>query len=84
MRRFVVPGDSPVLGDGVEYDAYWMAAGNRIIIARRFVRDGLIVRHEILHALLGRGDHPPEYFRRRCAGIVDRNAECRAEAAGRG
>lgn len=25
-----------------------------------------VVRHEMLHALLDRGDHPPEYFVSRC------------------
>jgi hypothetical protein len=43
------------------------------------VDNAAIVRHEMLHDLLGRGDHPAEYFQRRCAAVVACNEACRAD-----
>jgi hypothetical protein len=43
------------------------------------VEQGALVRHEMLHDLLGRGDHPAEFFQRRCGAVVYCNAECRAD-----
>lgn len=37
-----------------------------VVLARAHVADELVVRHEMLHALLGRGGHPPVYFEERC------------------
>ena len=39
---------------------------SRILLASEYVSSELVVRHEMLHELLGTGDHPPEYFERRC------------------
>jgi hypothetical protein len=39
----------------------------------------MIVRHEMLHALLQRGTHSPEYFHRRCFGVVDCKTSCAAD-----
>lgn len=78
VRWFTTPGDSVRVGTAT-FDAYWFAAGNTIVVGRAYVRDGPVVRHEMLHALLGRGDHPAEYFQKRCAGVV----RC-AEACQRG
>ncbi len=40
--------------------------GTRIIIAGNWADNELVVRHEMLHALLDRAGHPPEYFDDRC------------------
>lgn len=59
---------------GNQYDGYWFGSGNRIVLSEASVRDGRVVRHEMLHSLLGKGSHPHEYFVTRCAAI----APCRA------
>ncbi len=42
----------------------WLSApSNTIVIAKRWMDDSHTVKHEMLHAILGRGDHPP-IFRR--------------------
>ena len=56
---------------GRHYDGYWWQDGNRILLAESSVLRGPTVRHEMLHALLQDGDHPPEYFGSRCGGEVD-------------
>jgi len=43
------------------------SSGVRIIIAGNYAETELVVRHEILHALLDREGHPREYFQTRCA-----------------
>lgn len=78
VRWYTTPGDSVRVGS-TTFDAYWFAAGNTIVVARPYVRDGPVVRHEMLHALLRRGDHPAAYFQERCARLV----RC-AEACQRG
>ena len=40
--------------------------GARVVIAGAFVNDEMVVRHEMLHALLDQGGHPAEYFVGRC------------------
>ncbi len=40
--------------------------GMRIILAGDYADNELVVRHEMLHALLDRNGHPAEYFQNRC------------------
>jgi hypothetical protein len=76
---FVVPNrTSFVYGDG-QYDGYWWDGVHWILLAGDKVENGMIVRHEMLHELLGRGDHPAEYFQRRCGSVVGCNDTCRAD-----
>jgi hypothetical protein len=42
------------------------SAGVRIILADDYADSELVVRHEMLHALLDREGHPAEYFEERC------------------
>ena len=70
VHFYVVPhvtswqvGNKSVLG-------VWEKHGNRIILAEFTVDFDIVVRHEMLHALLGRGDHPREYFVVRCGELV--------------
>lgn len=63
--------DSTVITlDGVKYDGYWWHDGERILLAAGLQDYGPTVRHEMLHAILDRGDHPLEYFADRCAALV--------------
>lgn len=41
-------------------------SGHRIYVARRWQHHPLVIRHEMLHAILGTGDHPAEHFVTRC------------------
>ena len=68
IHWFVSNTDRPLEIGGELYDGYWWETGNRIAVARTY--DGPTVRHEMLHALLNRGDHPLEYFAGRCEGVV--------------
>lgn len=53
-----------------EYDGYWWEDGSRILLTWRSRDEGDVVRHEMLHELLQRGDHPIQYFDRACEGAV--------------
>jgi len=74
---FMVP-DENFIYRGKAFDGYWWSV-HWVVLASPFVTDPGIVRHEMLHDLLNRGDHPKEYFQQKCAGVVTCNAECRAE-----
>lgn len=54
----------------------WFNESNRIVLSQAWQHVGSLVRHEILHALLGVGSHPAEFFERRCADLVACSGEC--------
>ena len=54
---------------------------HRIVLAGNYSEHEMVVRHEILHALLGRSGHPPEYFVDRCRLTWDSWAESPATPA---
>lgn len=76
---FEVPGRTSFVYASAQYDGYWWNGVHWILLAGDKVANPLIVRHEMLHELLGRGDHPAEYFQRRCAGVVICNEACQAD-----
>lgn len=41
---------------------YWTRRGNRVVLAGNKLGDPKLVTHEMVHALLQRGDHPKRYF----------------------
>lgn len=55
---------------GVDASGYWSTPGNRIAMAATEVDHGSAVRHEMLHALLGKGGHPRAEFLGACASLV--------------
>ena len=59
---------------------YWVPGSNRIVLTSSVMMDGGIVRHEMLHALLQRGGHPRAQFLGNCAGTVDCEEPCAADA----
>ena len=68
IEWFVVPGAATFdTNDGARV-ARWSRGkdGTRIVLAGAYLSDEMVVRHEMLHALLDRPDHPPEYFVDRC------------------
>ena len=76
---FVVPGRTSFTYGTGQYDGYWWNGVHWILLAGEKVENPLVVRHEMLHELLGRGDHPAEYFQRRCAAVVTCNEACRED-----
>jgi hypothetical protein len=81
VRWYVQPGVDAlhVPGDPGDYGAYWWASGNRILLTEKAVTDGWLVRHEMLHALIGRAGHSRTEFVDRCGGIVTCTGECQRE-----
>jgi hypothetical protein len=69
VKWYVVAQPTLAIGDG-SFNGFWYRAGNRIVLAQPYVTDGQTVRHEMLHAILQRGDHPPDQFTDRCGGVV--------------
>ena len=62
----------------------WYPSTNSIVLAAQAEEFGDLVRHEMLHALLGRaepGTHPRAQFVGRCGGIVTCDDRCIAEGA---
>ena len=54
----------------------WFADRNRIALADENRESPSLVRHEMLHAILREGDHPPAYFHERCGDEVICGREC--------
>ena len=79
IQWYVVPGAETIAVRGGEYHGAWYSEGNRIVLAEQAQMSGALVRHEMLHALIGRGGHPREYYRSRCGGIVVCHGECEEE-----
>jgi hypothetical protein len=76
VQWFIVPDAREFTVGGRAYQGYtWNAPTTMVVLAERFALDGQLVRHEMLHAL-GVKDHPAEFFRDRCGGIVACNGEC--------
>ncbi|MBX6331057.1 MAG: hypothetical protein IRY91_04335, partial [Gemmatimonadaceae bacterium] len=80
VHWYVIPGVSDFKVGGESYNGYWWLGGNRIVLAGGSVDDGSLVRHEMLHAIIGHDGHPHAYFVTRCGGVVVCAVECRTEA----
>lgn len=79
VRWYVVPGVDVVHTGNDQAIGYWFADGNRIVLAGGYSANGHVVRHEMLHALIGpaeQGGHPHEYFVSRCGGTVHCEGSC--------
>lgn len=79
VQFFSIPGRTSFTYHDGQYDGYWWNGVHWIVLAGEKVEDGMIVRHEMLHDLLGRGDHPAAFFQERCGAIVACNGSCRTE-----
>lgn len=56
--------------DGVTLGGYWRRAGNEIYLIPPYHEDSKTIKHEMMHALLQRGDHPDEYFNGVCGKLI--------------
>jgi len=59
---------------------FWLPDHNQIVLNSAVMMDGGIVRHEMLHALRQKGGHPRDQFLGSCAGTVDCEEACIADA----
>jgi len=68
VHWYVVPGVTTFETDIGEKVGLWSRDGNivSITVAGDYADTELVVRHEMLHAILNRGGHPEEYFVTRC------------------
>lgn len=79
VHFYVVPGVNTIADGSDQSLGMWYSSGNRIVIAGAHELDPRIVRHEMLHALIGPAageGHPNEYFVQRCGGVVDCQNVC--------
>ena len=71
-----------VVIDGLGYDGFWLQDRNAVVFGEDRLstanRAGHLIRHELLHALLQRGDHPTEFFGRKCRELLVPNAKGRS------
>ena len=63
------PGDFTV-GSNPDIVGVWQAFNHSITLSQSVWENADVVRHEEPHAILQRGDHPPEYFVQKCGSIV--------------
>jgi hypothetical protein len=68
---YYVPGQGDfTVGSNPDIVGVWQAFNHSITLAQSVWENPDVVRHEELHAILQRGDHPPEYFVQKCGSIV--------------
>ena len=68
IEWYVVPGVETFETEAGPKVGLWShsSEGMRVVVADGYAENELVVRHEMLHALLNRGGHPEEYFNTRC------------------
>lgn len=68
IEWYVVPGVETFETDEGAKVGMWIRRGesDRIVIAGNYRDHEMVVRHEILHSLLGKHGHPADYFTDRC------------------
>ena len=68
---YYVPGQgSFAVGSNPDVAGVWQPSHHSITLAQFVWENASVVRHEELHAILQRADHPPEYFQDKCGSIV--------------
>ncbi len=73
VHWYVVRGEVPFRVKGVDYPVvgYWDPQANRIVLLEYLPNQRApVIRHEALHAILRRTDHPSEYFVDRCGAVI--------------
>lgn len=80
VEWYQVPDGVPLELDGEPVSAYWSAGSNRVTVSSGLVRNGQIIRHEMLHALMKSKGHPRDAFLEACAGTVECTLKCVVDA----
>jgi hypothetical protein len=75
----VQPGELTIRGESAA--GAWFVSGNRIVLNSWALREGGLVRHEMLHAILETGSHPAEYFEGKCGAEVACGFDCTEQHA---
>lgn len=73
VRWYVVRGEEPFRVRGIDYPVvgYWDPQNNHIVLLEYLVSQRApVIRHESLHAIIRRTDHPPLYFEERCGATI--------------
>lgn len=72
VRWYYVPGFDPFPAPGISQPVlgYWHGSDNRIVLLQYVPNPPALIRHEMLHALLQRADHPTLYFQTRCGATI--------------
>ena len=81
---WVVPGRLTI-EDGHDAAGRYQSGKHRIVVAEGVAHDGFLVRHEMLHAVLGvhrLSGHPKHFFEARCGGVISCGGDCLAEVGG--
>ena len=84
VRWWTVPGHRTI-PDAEGAAGQYIEFGHSIVLAENKEKDGFLVRHEILHALLaayGQSGHPKLFFENRCGGVVSCSGACALEIGG--
>lgn len=79
---YVLPGAETIPGSGGAIGLY-QEGRHRIVLTEQNLRNGHLVRHEMIHALLRGGGHPRSYFQEQCGGVVSCSGRCQDEGAPR-
>jgi len=84
VHWYVLPNEASFQLEGQTVNGAFFPAGNEIVLGDGEQLDGLLVRHEMLHALLPRNTpgHPREYFLGRCGDVVVCEGQCQSDAGG--
>lgn len=75
VQWYRVPG-ALVRHDGEWITGYYELRAHRIVLGEDQVDNGIVVRHEMLHALLRVGGHPRAHFLEACRSILDCSGVC--------
>jgi hypothetical protein len=59
-----------VFVDGVDYQAYWFRKWNRVVLRSDKVDDDVLIKHEMMHALVQTSDHPLAFFDGPCGKLI--------------
>jgi hypothetical protein len=79
---YVVPNATTLDFEGEQVNGYWIGNPDRIVLADAYRDNGLLVRHEMLHALLHHSGHPRSAFVTACGGMVACDGSCDVETGG--
>lgn len=74
VEWYVVPGEEPfnVSTHQGPVVGYWDPGANRIVVLEYLPnRRAPVIRHEALHAITKRLDHPSEFFQDRCGAVIN-------------
>jgi hypothetical protein len=68
IQWYVVPGVETFETDAGPKVGMWTRRGDRewIVVAGNYLDHEMVVRHEMLHSILGAHGHPEDYFTARC------------------